>query len=161
MSKQRPHDTQFFRAGAGALIIDDAGLVFAFERSDARGNWQLAQGGLDAGEEPLEAAYREIKEETGIRRKHLELLEPDPELLVYELPASRRRSKLGRGQAHYWYAFRFLGKDSHITLGDRKEFGAWKRTTIHELIQDTAAFRRPIYQRLLLRYRVLFDGHTE
>ncbi|NNE09073.1 MAG: RNA pyrophosphohydrolase [Gemmatimonadetes bacterium] len=148
--------TQFFRAGAGGLIVDEAGLVFAFERSDARGNWQLAQGGLDPGEEPLEAAYREIKEETGIKRKHLELLDPEPELLAYELPEGRRRSKLGRGQAHYWFAFRFLGRDSHITLGDQKEFRAWKRTTIHELIQQTAEFRRPVYERLSVRFANLF-----
>ena len=157
MPKVRPHVTEFFRAGAGGLIFDTTGLVFAFERSDVAGNWQLAQGGLDAGEEPLEAAYREIKEETGMKRKHLQLLEPEPVLLVYELPPSRRRTKLGRGQAHYWYAFRFTGKDSQITLGDRKEFQSWKRTTLHDLILEASDFRRPVYEGLAQAFGHLFD----
>ena len=47
---------EYFRAGAGAVVINDRGLVLALERADIPGAWQLPQGGLDAGEEPLDAA---------------------------------------------------------------------------------------------------------
>jgi hypothetical protein len=47
--------TQYFRTGAGAVIANAAGFVLAFERADIPGAWQLPQGGLEAGEEPLQA----------------------------------------------------------------------------------------------------------
>ena len=66
---------QYFRAGAGALIVNADGHVLAIERADIAGAWQLPQGGLDASEEPLRAAYREIAEETGIQESDLEVRE--------------------------------------------------------------------------------------
>ena len=55
-----------FRAGVVAVVRRDDGLVMAFERADLPGQWQLPQGGLEAGESPVEAAWRELAEETGL-----------------------------------------------------------------------------------------------
>jgi putative (di)nucleoside polyphosphate hydrolase len=141
-----------FRAGAGALILNDNGQVLAFERKGIPGAWQLPQGGLDSGEEPMVAAYREVEEETGITSADLKLLDETPCLTVYELPPDYRKPHTGLGQVQYWYTFRFTGTEDVITLGDGKEFSAWRWMRIEELIERTIAFRKEVYRTLMQRF---------
>jgi putative (di)nucleoside polyphosphate hydrolase len=139
---------EYFRAGAGAVIINDKGLVLALERAAIKGAWQLPQGGLKKGEEPLDAAYREIEEETGIVREDLELLSKSLAPLVYELPPEARSEKTGRGQVQYWFLFRFRGNDGSINVERGGEFRAWRWLPFPELIASTVEFRRPVYRKL-------------
>ncbi len=139
---------EYFRAGAGAVIIDGRGMVLALERIAIKGAWQLPQGGLKKGEEPLDAAYREIEEETGIVRGNLELLATATEPLVYELPPGARSEKTGRGQVQYWFLFRFHGNDGSINVERGGEFRAWRWFPFAELIDLTVEFRRPVYRKL-------------
>ena len=144
---------QYFRAGAGSVILNGAGLVLALERASIPGAWQLPQGGLRASEEPLDAAYRETAEETGISRADLELLDSFPEPLAYELPAGARSAKTGRGQAQYWFLFRFRGEENRIDPTASEEFCAWRWMPFHALIEATVDFRRPVYRRLAERFQ--------
>jgi putative (di)nucleoside polyphosphate hydrolase len=146
--KKEEHFNQTFRAGVGAVIIDWRDQVLALERRDVPGSWQLPQGGLEEGEEPFEAIKREVLEETGIRGEDLQLLSTDPRLLAYELPMAYRSRKTGRGQVQYWFLFRYKGLDEAITLGDKKEFRAWKWMSMKELLAQIAPFRRAVYQQL-------------
>ncbi len=139
---------QTFRAGVGAIILGEQENVLAFERRDTPGSWQLPQGGLDEGESPLKAVKREIHEETGIKAGDLELLATASRLLAYELPKIARTKKLGRGQVQYWFLFRFTGQEDAITLGDKKEFRAWKWTSMGELVEKVISFKQSVYQEL-------------
>lgn len=139
---------QTFRAGVGAVILDKRGNVLGLERRDIPGAWQLPQGGLDEGETPLEAAKREILEETGIKESDLHLVTEKSPLLAYELPEEARSEKIGRGQAQYWFLFQFTGPDEAITLGDKKEFRAWKWMPMDELTSTVVSFKQPVYQKL-------------
>jgi putative (di)nucleoside polyphosphate hydrolase len=139
---------EYFRAGVGAVILDARGLVLALERAGIPGAWQCPQGGLEKGEEPVDAVYREVAEETGISASELELLDVYPDLLVYELPASARSEKTGRGQVQYWFLFRFRGDEGGLDVERGKEFRAWQWLSFSELQQKTAAFRKPVYSRL-------------
>lgn len=143
---------QYFRAGAGAVIINQHGLVLAMERADAAGSWQMPQGGLDAAEEPLAAAYREVTEETGISAADLTLLDTYPEPLVYELPLRMRTEKTGRGQVLYWFLFRFNGSDTAIDAIGGGEFRAWRWITLQQLLLTTPDFRVSLYQKLGQRF---------
>jgi len=144
--KSEEAPSQTFRAGAGAVILNSEGQVLALERTDHRDSWQMPQGGLQPGEEPLQAVEREIEEETGIKRCYLDPLEPLDRPLFYELPPGSRSSKTGRGQVQYWFVFRFLGKDKKITLGDKKEFCAWKWLPMDELVATVVPFKRDVYR---------------
>ena len=139
---------QTFRAGVGAVILNKKGKVLAFERRDIPGAWQLPQGGLDENESPLEAVKREIHEETGISIKNLELVSTESRLLAYELPPEARSKKTGRGQVQYWFLFRFTGQEEIITLGDKKEFNAWKWMSMKKLAEKVISFKQPVYQAL-------------
>lgn len=136
---------EYFRAGAGAVVINDRGLVLVLERADIPGAWQLPQGGLDAEEEPLAAALRETEEETGIPAGELELLEAYPQPLAYELPPGARSLRNGRGQVQYWFLFRFSGSDETIDLLAGGEFRAWRWIPFGQLLECVADFRRPLY----------------
>ena len=143
---------QYFRAGVGSVIVNSRGLVLAMERADVPGAWQLPQGGLENAEEPLRAALREVAEETGIDERDLELVDAYPELLVYELPASARSEKTGRGQVQYWFLFRFHGIDDTINVQSGGEFHAWKWIRLQSLLHSAVDFRKPLYRRLAERF---------
>ena len=149
---------QYFRAGTGAVIVNSEGLVLACERADFPGAWQLPQGGLEDSEEPLQGAFREIAEETGISKDNLELIDTYPEPLVYELPVSRRSEKTGRGQVQYWFLFRFHGADSGIDVNKSREFSAWQWMPFDRLLKLVADMRKPVYRRLAERFQECFSG---
>jgi putative (di)nucleoside polyphosphate hydrolase len=148
--------TQTFRAGAGAVIFNKNGKVLGLERKDIPGAWQLPQGGLEENELPLEAVKREVREETGILAKDLELLSAESRLLAYELPLEARSKKTGRGQVQYWFLFRFTGQDEAITLGDEKEFRAWKWMSMDKLTSKVVAFKQPVYRALAKDFKSYF-----
>lgn len=137
-----------FRAGVGAVIVDGAGRVLAFDRADVEGPaWQLPQGGLERGESPEDAAFREVREETGLGRDALQLLDRLDEPLAYELPEAMRSGKTGRGQVLYWFFFRLKG-DATPRLPCGGEFSAWQSMDFDALTETTVAFRRPTYRKL-------------
>jgi len=151
-SSQSMRETTF-RGNVGAVIIDEVGKVLAFERDDQSGAWQFPQGGLEAGEEPNEAVYREIWEETGIKKASLELLAVHPEWLAYEIPAELRKGG-ARGQVQKWFLFRFHGNENEIDLLNavETEFKAWKWTTIQDLIKEIFHFRWPTYKKVCAEF---------
>lgn len=148
--------SQYFRAGVGAVIFNASGLILALERVDIADAWQLPQGGLEAVEEPLQAVFREVVEETAITESDLELVNTSPQLLVYELPPAARSGKTGRGQVQYWFFFRFRGSDDAIDLGSGGEFRNWKWMSFKSLLDSAVDFRKPVYRRLVTLFRDYF-----
>ncbi len=128
------------------MIVNDEGYVLAIERADTAGAWQLPQGGLDEDEEPLDAAYREIAEETGIEKADLEFLKAYPEPLVYELPREARSKKTGRGQVLYWFLFHFPGNPRAGTPTRESRGSQWM--PLGRVVDGATTFRKPIYARL-------------
>jgi putative (di)nucleoside polyphosphate hydrolase len=139
---------QYFRAGAGAIITNRCGQVLVVERADIPGAWQLPQGGLKRGEEPLEAALREVAEETGIDEGDLDLTGAYPEPLVHELPPHARNKKVGRGQVQYWFLFRFHGNEDGIDISCSGELHSWKWMKFQNLLRSVVSFRKKLYGRL-------------
>lgn len=141
-------DPQFFRAGVGMAIVDEQGRVLAFERSDVPGSWQLPQGGLNPGEDAEAAAWRELREETGLRPEHLTLERETDVWIGYELPEHLRSSKTGRGQAHRWFVFKVEPRAGlpPLPTGQAGEFRDRQWMTVEELLDGVVDFRRPVYE---------------
>ena len=146
----------YFRAGAGAVIADERGRVLALERSDIPDAWQFPQGGLEKDEEPLEAAYREIEEETNLPRRALKLVTVYPDLLVYQLPKRARSKKTGLGQVQYWFFFRLRKPSDKKKVRPMAEFMSAEWRPFDRVVAEAIVFRKPIYEKL----RTLFRSHT-
>jgi putative (di)nucleoside polyphosphate hydrolase len=141
--------SRHFRAGVVAVVERSDGAICAFERADAPGSWQLPQGGIEAGEEPIDAVWRELKEETGLTTGDAELVAEHPDWVAYAWPPHVAAGRKGIGQVHRWYRFRLLD-DAIEPRPDGTEFTAWRWVEPAWLVDNVVAFRRPAYRRVLL-----------
>lgn len=141
-------DQQHFRANVAAIVVDATGRVMAFERSDLPGEWQLPQGGVDDNESPVDAAWRELEEETGLSKDDVQLVAEFPEWTAYAYPDGARKN--GRlGQAQRWFTFEVL-HDGVVPRPDGIEFVDWKWVEPEWLVDNAVEFRQPSYRRVLL-----------
>jgi len=144
----------FFRAGVGAVVLDEVRRILVLRRKGARdGAWQLPQGGLQGNEEPLDALFRELQEETRLGHADVKVLESTSEWLAYELPPEYRSAKVGRGQAQRWFLCTLAVPRSAVRP-DGIEFEDVDWVTAQQLLERAVAFRVPLYKRLVAEFQL-------
>jgi len=139
------------RIGVGIILLNRENKVFVGKRIDNPQNfWQMPQGGVDQNENFLQAAKRELEEETGV--KSVKVIKELDEWLEYTLP----KNLLGkiwkgkyRGQKQKWFIMKFLGNKNEINLKNKNpEFLDWKWIKISNLPDVAVNFKIQIYERL-------------
>ncbi len=139
------------RNGVGIIVLNNKNKVFVARRIDNPKNfWQMPQGGVDKGESLLEAAYRELKEETNIT--NVKLIKEIEGTLTYELPAhllGKIWKGKYKGQKQKWFLMRFLGLDSDINIKtENPEFVEWKWINLEEITNVVVDFKLHVYKDL-------------
>jgi putative (di)nucleoside polyphosphate hydrolase len=147
-----------YRPAVGIMLLNAANEVFVARRIDmAEEAWQMPQGGIDKGEEPRAAAFRELKEEIGT--DSAEVVGESRDWLRYDLPADLIGKVWGgryRGQRQKWFAMRFTGRDSEIDLAtEHPEFNGWKWAPADQLPGLIVPFKRQLYRDVLKEFAPL------
>jgi putative (di)nucleoside polyphosphate hydrolase len=135
-----------FRANVGLAVLDPAGKVLLLRRADHPEAWQLPQGGLEPGETPAAAAWRELAEETRLSAADVALEMVMDHWLGYELPERMRSGKTGRGQVQLWHVFRLTRHDVEVEPGTESIESRW--ADWDDAIANAVAFRQPIYRQV-------------
>ena len=139
------------RKGVGIALLNKNNKVFVAKRIDNPNDfWQMPQGGIDNGENNLDAAYRELKEETSI--KSVQIIREVNKEITYLLP----NSLLGiiwkgkfKGQTQKWFIMRFLGDDNEINLKTKHpEFLDWKWIDIENITEKVVDFKLHVYEKI-------------
>ena len=144
-------DATRYRSGVGIVLLNRQGLIFAGHRRDNRDcPWQLPQGGLNQGELPEQAVFREMNEELGTR--HAMIIQSRSDWLRYDYPSLQTspRARHFKGQQHLWFLLRYLGEDHEINLETKHpEFSHWVWMRPCDVIDKAVPFKRQIYQRIM------------
>jgi putative (di)nucleoside polyphosphate hydrolase len=154
-----------FRPNVGVVLFNRGGKVWFGRRlSDFSGlgeepgdyRWQFPQGGVDSEEDIAAAAFRELKEETGVSSARLLLLTPG--WVAYEFPAGYKK-KNWKGQRQKWAAMLFEGNDAEIDLqaDDHQEFDEWRWGELEEAPKLIVPFKRRVYEDLVISLKPLRD----
>ncbi|HEX8256589.1 MAG TPA: RNA pyrophosphohydrolase [Allosphingosinicella sp.] len=151
-------ETLPYRPAAAVMLLNRDGKVFVAQRLDSTLEaWQMPQGGLDEGEEPLAGALRELEEETGIRPEHVELIAAAPAEFHYDLPddlIGKMWKGKWRGQRQSWFLMRFTGTDADVNIATADpEFRAWKWADPESLPAMIVPFKKRLYEDVLAAFR--------
>lgn len=143
-----------YRPCVGVMLMNADGDVFVGQRKDRYTEaWQMPQGGVDKGEDPREAALRELLEETGVTADLVEIVAETAGWLPYDLP----QDLVGhiwkgryRGQEQKWFLMRFQGRDDQVNIEtEHPEFSKWRWQAADQLVSKIVPFKREVYVRVL------------
>lgn len=150
-----PHEPLLYRPNVAAILTRPDGCVLVAERLRFRGAWQFPQGGVDDGESPEEALFREVREEIGVEQRLIRIITKRGGYR-YAFPKGRLKYGIYGGQEQTYFLCQFLGTDSDINLTtDHQEFGAWKWILPHEFDMNwLPRFKQRVYRAVL---RDFFD----
>ena len=161
-----------YRQNVGIVVIKQK-LIFAGFRIDMPENcktgWQIPQGGIDKKENVLEAGYRELYEETGIKKEKVKLIKILPQTFKYDftpeaLEKMKERNKiinytgpLYKGQEQHFVIFEFLGDDSDVNLKpteEPQEFSKFDWKTADFLVENVYKMKYEIYKKVFTILKV-------
>ena len=146
-------DEDGYRPNVASVIINKDNKILWAKRVD-EDNWQFPQGGIQKGETPEQAMYREVYEEVGLKKNSFEILGRSADWLKYDVPERFVKTYWqGRykGQKQIWFLLKFIGSDDLINLNlhDSPEFDDWKWENFWHPLEDVVDFKKEVYSAAL------------
>lgn len=161
-------DHEGYRANVGIIIANHAGQVFWGKRA-GQNSWQFPQGGINPGESPEQALFRELEEEVGLTAAHVEMLGRTHQWLRYQLPERyirRRTNQKGPtciGQKQLWFMLRLSEEyEQYICFDttDKPEFDGWAWVNYQQPSHEVVYFKQDVYRRAMTELAPLIDAST-
>ncbi|MEP5760889.1 MAG: RNA pyrophosphohydrolase [Litoreibacter sp.] len=149
-----------YRPCVGLMMINAEGKVFVGQRIDSKAQaWQMPQGGIDSGESPVEAAMRELGEETGVSSEKVTVLAESADWVPYDLPhdlVPKLWKGRFRGQKQKWFLLKFHGANSDIDITlHEQEFSEWQWMDVDALLGNIVPFKHEVYAKVIAEFHDL------
>jgi len=147
-------DKDGYRLNVGIVLCNQSDQVFWAQRKGQTG-WQFPQGGIRQQEDPEQAMFRELHEEVGLEKNHVEMIGRTREWLYYELPSQYHRGHTRKpqfkGQKQLWFLLRLIGCDEDVRLdcGPKPEFEDWRWVDYWQPLEHVIEFKRDVYKQAL------------
>lgn len=146
-------DRDGYRPNVAIVLCNAKNQVFWGKRIREH-SWQFPQGGIKQGEAPEDAMFRELEEETGLKREHVKILGRTKNWLHYNVPShwvKREWRGTYKGQKQIWYLLRLTGRDHDIQLraSEHPEFDAWRWHDYWVPLDSVIEFKRDVYRKAL------------
>lgn len=146
------------RKGIGAIVLNNKNQVILFQRADYPENWQAPEGGIDEGETPKEALYRELNEEIGLSKDDFDIIASRDESFNYTFDEEIKKKFNCDGQAKYFFVtrlkndnfkFKFDNKEDEIEFLNFKVLDNNK-----DLAKNVPPFKKGIYEEVLEYFKL-------
>ena len=150
-----------YRQNVGIMLVNNQNMVFVGQRLDNNKDaWQMPQGGIDKGESPEDAAFRELEEETGVVKELAQVAAVSKDWITYDLPAelvSKLWKGRYRGQKQKWFLMQFFGSDRQVNIATaHPEFASWKWVAVSELEGNIVEFKKGVYRQVIEEFKSHF-----
>ncbi len=154
-------DANGYRANVGIIIFNNDNELF-WARRIGQDAWQFPQGGIAYAESPEQAVYRELREETGLTARDVEIIAQTEGWLHYDLPehmVRRYKRPVCIGQKQKWFMLRLLSDEKAISLDQtqRPEFDLWKWVDYWRPVNEVISFKREVYREALEFFAPVLD----
>ncbi|MDE2600186.1 MAG: RNA pyrophosphohydrolase [Rhodocyclaceae bacterium] len=159
-------DREGYRPNVGIILANSRNQVFWGKRIREHA-WQFPQGGINRGESPEQAMFRELHEEVGLLPEHVKILGRTREWLRYDVPKNwvrREWRTTYKGQKQIWFLLRLVGRDNDVCLraSAHPEFDAWRWSDYWTPLDGVIDFKRGVYESALTELaRLLFANPSQ
>lgn len=147
-------DKEGYRPNVGIILLNQRNEVFWGKRIGQE-SWQFPQGGIQHGENPKQAMFRELEEEVGLKPEHVQVIGRTKDWLRYDVPeeflrrqaAPKNRRIPYKGQKQIWFLLRMVAKENDISLNatNHPEFDAWQWHQYWIPLDSVIEFKRAVY----------------
>lgn len=148
-----------YRLNVGLMIVNQEGKVWLGKRNDVKIStkcYQMPQGGIDEGETPIQAAYRELFEETGLTKEQVELIKESDYWYQYDIPKEVGFFERFKGQRQKWFLFSFKGEDKDFNLEvhpEEIEFSSFYWEDIETIPSLVVEFKKEVYEKVVAEFK--------